>query len=317
MLFIITKNKMEGINNLGGTCAINSLIQIICRCEKMRNIILNAEVSNDSFTIELKEIIDLMYNHNKSLNPVKFINSFYKTFEGIFNKYEQIDINELWFYLYEKINEETSRTITISKNITNIEDEHNLKIAMYNNYKESELMKLVQGSFINVIECCHCTNKSYSFEPFINIAVDIENEPNITIAQLIMNFMKDEHREKDDWKCDKCNDKHNYIKSRKIWKIPKLLFITLNRFKDVNNKNNTEVFINDTILFNNNEEFRFNLQSIGLHSGSLSGGHYTALCNIKDGNYHLYNDSHIIKYKEDELKNNIKSNGAYLIVYES
>ena len=49
---------MEGINNLGSTCAINSLIQMICRCDKLRNVILNANVNEGTFTHELKEIID-------------------------------------------------------------------------------------------------------------------------------------------------------------------------------------------------------------------------------------------------------------------
>jgi len=308
---------MEGINNLGGTCAINSLIQIISRNEIIRSIILNANVPNDTFTAELKEIIDLLYIQKKSLNPVKFINYFYKTFKGIFNKYEEIDINELWFYIYEKINEETSTSIDKSLfniPLLNIHDEHNYKIANHNSFKESELSKNIQGSIINIIQCCHCNNKTYSFEPFISITLDIQ--PNNNIAELIGNYMKDEYREKDDWKCEKCNKNQNYIKTCRIWKLPKILFICLNRFKDINNKNNTEVFINDDIIFNNEQENKYKLQAIGIHNGGINGGHYTALCNINDGNYHLFNDNEIIKYKEEDIKNKINSSNAYLIVYE-
>jgi hypothetical protein len=48
---------MQGLANLGFTCAINSLIQIICRNDIMRNIILNYDIDNDSLLHNLKEII--------------------------------------------------------------------------------------------------------------------------------------------------------------------------------------------------------------------------------------------------------------------
>jgi len=315
---------MEGIDNLGATCAINSLIQLICRCEKIRNIILNTEIDNNTFTGELKEIIDLMYNKNKSLHPIKFINSFYKIFEGIFKRYEQIDINELWLYVYQKINEETEISKKKIEEIKNINDEHDYNIDIYNNNKESNIMKIIQGSFINIIQCCKCNNKTYKFEPFINILldIDIDDKDNNTIADLIINYMKNEFREKDEWKCDKCNENTSYIKTNRIWKLPKVLFISLNRFKDVYNKNNKEVYINDNIVFNkgsilnNDIDVKYNLQGLALHSGDLLGGHYTAICNMKNGYYNFYNDNQINIIKKEDLVSKMITNSVYLLVYE-
>jgi ubiquitin C-terminal hydrolase len=314
---------MEGINNLGATCAINSIIQIICRSDYLRNTILNANVHDETFTAHLKEILDLIHNQNKSLHPVKFINKFYEKFKGVFNPYEQIDINELWFYIYEKINEETSIKKNIPNNYSNIDEEHDYKINLLNNNCESELSKLVQGSFINIIQCYNCNNISYSFEPFINIALDITEDDKLSIADLFIKFMTNEFREKDDWKCDKCNEKHSYMKSRRIWKLPKVLFMSLNRFKDINNKNNKEIFINDNIIFNSGsivkskEDIKYDLQGISLHNGNLSGGHYTALCNMKNGCFHLFNDNNISVIKTTDLFPLLKNNSAYLILYEN
>ena len=317
---------MEGINNLGSTCAINSLIQIITRNDDLRNIILNSNVAINTFTSELKEILDLLYNQQKNINPVKFINYFYNTFKDVFNRNEQIDINELWFYFYNKINEETSYN-SLNNNslnqITNIEEEHKYKLNIYNENKESEIMKLVQGSFINIIECSKCNNKTYLFEPFITLNLDIIDNENISIVDLIINSMKNEYREKDDWICDKCNEKHSYIKTTRIWKLPKLLFITINRFKEFNKKNNAEIIINNTLNFNRgsimseNKDIVLNLESIGLHYGDISGGHYTALCNMKNGNYHLFNDDNINIIKEEELFKEFKSSNVYLLLYNN
>ena len=317
---------MEAINNLGSTCAINSLIQIITRNDDLRNIILNSNVAINTFTSELKEILDLLYNQQKNINPVKFINYFYNTFKDVFNRNEQIDINELWFYFYNKINEETSYN-SLNNNslnqITNIEEEHKYKLNIYNENKESEIMKLMQGSFINIIECSKCNNKTYLFEPFITLNLDIIDNENISLVDLIINSMKNEYREKDDWICDKCNEKHSYIKTTRIWKLPKLLFITINRFKEFNKKNNAEIIINNTLNFNRgsimseNKDIVLNLESIGLHYGDISCGHYTALCNMKNGNYHLFNDDNINIIKEEELFKEFKSSNAYLLLYNN
>jgi len=310
---------MEGINNLGATCAINSFIQLICRCNYLRDMILKLEIDNNSFTGELKEILDLMYNQNKSLNPNKFINAFYKTFQGIFNPFEQIDINELLFYIYSKINDETSIIINKSnENIRNIHEEHDNKIAIYNNYKISNISSLVQGSYINIIVCSNCSNKSYSFEPFINITLDIIE--NNSIADLLISSMNEEYREKDDWKCDKCNIKCSYIKTKKLWKMPKTLFITLNRFKDYNKKNLSQIYINDSLNFNsgsimsNNRSYKYELSGISLHYGSLSGGHYTAICNVEN-EYYLYDDINVSKIRKESLTNPINNSSVYLLLY--
>lgn len=301
---------MQGINNLGSTCAINSLIQMICRCDKLRDLILNSETSEGTFTTELKEVIDLMHNKNMSLNPAKFINNFYIIFKGIFNKYEQIDINELWLYFYDKIHTETSRPF-----INNSDSVNSLINKNFNENKTSDLLESVQGSFINIIKCSNCEHQTHSFEPFININVDID-ENNVTIADLIMNTIKDEFRNKDEWICDKCNDKCSYYKLKRIYKLPPVLFITINRFIDVFNKNNKEIYVNEELNFTKgsilsiNEDNKYKLASIGMHYGNLMGGHYMAVCKI-DNKYYTYNDEQIAVQDNFQLK----SNCAYLLIY--
>ena len=157
---------MEGINNLGATCAINSLIQMICRCQRLRDVILNSNTGEGTFTYELKEVIDLIHNQKKSINPMKFINNFYIIFKGIFNRFEQLDINELWLYVFDKINEETS--ITLEGNL----DEYESKIAVFNNNKTSDILKLVQGIFINIISCSNFREYSVSFKYITNTSIN-------------------------------------------------------------------------------------------------------------------------------------------------
>jgi ubiquitin C-terminal hydrolase len=319
----IYKNKkinMEGITNLGGTCAINSILQIIIRNKYLRSIILNSNTPSNTLTNELKEIVDLIHNQNKSITPNKFINFFYETFKGIFNKNEEIDINELWIFLYNKIFEETSVHVTPPTQITSIYDKHDYDIYIHNHKKTSEITNTVQGSYLNIIQCNNCKYNSYSFEPFISMPLDIiENQ---SIANLIIKTLLHETRDADDWKCEKCNQKCSYIKMKKIWKMPKILFISLNRFNEMFQKNNSNIYINDNINFNVESietvttEQKYNIQSMGLHYGNLLGGHYTALCYLND-EFYLYNDNNVNKFTKEDIYEQLKNNNsAYLIVYE-
>lgn len=302
---------MEGINNLGATCAINSLIQMICRNDKLRTIILNANVNEGTLTSELKEVLHLIHNEKKSLTPNKFINNFYLIFKGIFNRFEQIDINELWLYMIDKIHEETSYKLNIDNG--NIRDIYQSTINTFNNNKTSGLLELVQGSFINVISCSNCNHKSHSFEPFITLAVDIHE--NKTIADLIFMSMTDEIREKDEWKCDNCKGNHNYMKMKRICKFPEILVISLNRFKDIYNKDNSEVFVNEKLNFiiDDTNHYNYGLKSLGLHYGNLNGGHYMSICEINNETFNLYNDENVNTINKNDF---LKSNTVYLIIYE-
>ncbi len=306
---------MEGIDNLGGTCAINSLLQIIIRNDKLRSVILNLNPPENSFTSELKEIINLIHNQKKSIRPVKFIDIFFKTFQGIFRRNEEIDINELWLFVYNKIFDETSYPSTIPSS------KHEYDIFIYNNKKTSHLTSIVQGSYINIIECSCCKYKSYLFEPFISMSLDLVEKE--TIANLIIKSLHYEIREADDWKCDKCLQKCSYIKMKRLWKLPSVLFISLNRFKDMYHKDNTNIYINDNIKFNSgsvetlDKDCIYSLQSLGFHYGNLSGGHYTALCNMNDETFNFYNDNDIKTFKKADVYLELKENNtAYLIVYE-
>ena len=62
---------MQGLENLGSTCAINSLVQIICRNNYLRNIILEYDLKKDGIADNLKEILVLMHEKKNQLKNFK------------------------------------------------------------------------------------------------------------------------------------------------------------------------------------------------------------------------------------------------------
>jgi ubiquitin C-terminal hydrolase len=318
---------MEGLQNLGSTCAVNSLIQIICRTKKLREALLTQILPDNSLGNELKDILDLMYVRNKSLIPHKFVNSLYNTLQGIFIRGEQIDIGELWTIMFDKISTEAGVPYSIKLTNNKIKDECNMFISKFNNNKTSLWLETSQGILVNIITCKMCSYNSYNFEPFTCLTLDIINDNIPSITDMLKKYIETEERIADEWRCDKCNTCSNYSKTIKIWKAPDVLFLLIKRFKDDLNKDTRYIKINKSLYFGestileNNIEKQYNLSSIGLHYGSLYGGHYMAICNIGNGKYYQYDDLQITDLtanNENDINKTLeKNNNGYIIVYES
>uniref|UniRef100_A0A6C0L9F9 USP domain-containing protein n=1 Tax=viral metagenome TaxID=1070528 RepID=A0A6C0L9F9_9ZZZZ len=342
---------MQGIENLGSTCAINSLIQIITRNEILRNIILNNNFADNTISDQLKEIINLMYVQNNSIIPRKFLNTFYTIFKDIFYSGEQIDIGELWTFLSDKVSEEIEGIVDTSKDknkkdIKMLEEDQLTEGVVYNDDKElhnaminckllkkkyeyyynkfnkktSMWQKSTQGFYLNTTRCVDCNLTFYNFEPFTSLNIDIPKDiTHPKISDMISKSLKEEVIQ-GDWFCSKCNKNRAYKKSTKLWKLPDVLVIIIKRFINIHLKNDAPISINDYLNFNkgsilsNKKDVVYNFSSVALHFGSLNGGHYSAICNTPDGDI-LYDDRNVIKINIEDMNFKEKSSNAYMLVY--
>lgn len=331
---------MQGLENLGSTCAINSLIQIICRTKDLRNVLLEDTIPPNTLSSELKEILDMMHNKNHSLSPKKFINSVYRYLEGIFRIGEQIDIAELWMFIFNKIAEELgipirepveknhklgdiniTDTIELSKN-KELMTHCDSVIQNMNAYKTSLWQDTSQGIFLGILQCKKCNKYIYNFEPFINVPLDFcAGEETESVASMFRNYLKAQSCE-GDWKCEHCNEKTPYTKSLKIWRLPRVLIFTINRFANARQKNVKPLNINNTICVKKgsvvtdlNQDITYTATSFGLHYGNLFGGHYCAVCNVDD-DFVFYDDLNIsVISKENQKKIYHQNRDVYMIVY--
>jgi ubiquitin C-terminal hydrolase len=335
---------MQGIENLGSTCAINSLIQVITRNNILRGIILNNSFADNTISGQLKEIIDLMYVRDNSIVPRKFLHTFYSIFKDIFYPGEQIDIGELWTYLSDKIAEEieTSAGMQATRAKFVFEDQltHGViykdDVEFHNAFVSCKLLKKkyeyyydkfntkisvwqenTQGFYLNTTRCLYCNSTFYNFEPFTSLNLDIPADiAHPKISDMITNSLKEEIIQCDDWFCSTCNKNTAYKKSTKLWKLPDVFVIMIKRFMNTHDKNDAPVTINDYLNFNkgsilsNKKDVIYDFSSVALHFGSLHGGHYSAICNTPDGDI-LYDDRRV--HKIAGFKDNSQS--AYMVVY--
>lgn len=305
---------MEGLANLGATCAINSLLQMLYRIEKFKNIILNSNTPTNTITYELKDLFSVLNsNPNKSINPNKFITNFFNIFNNIFKRNEQFDICEIYLFLIQKIHEETSYDISTNNIDINNIDTNNFvyKISHINNFKYSDIYNLFQGIYMHSIKCLNCNLVNITYEPFIYLNLNIINNNYISTLFINQYLTNNEYRTKDDWKCDKCNCNCEYNKNTSIIKFPEIIIISLNRFKEIIRKNIEPINIDKTLPIIKN----YKLQSIAFHHGSFDGGHYNAISKSYDNNFYYYDDLTVsnINNNIDNILNN--NTASYLICY--
>jgi len=294
---------MQGLCNLGSTCSINSLLQILYRNDKIKAIILNLDTTEGTITNELKDLFKVLDSTNGSINPGRFIHNFYEIFKNNFRKFEQNDICELYLFMIQKIHDETAISLNNNPSYSNIFEEHIYKIAKHNDFKKSSILDLLQGSYLHSHECLNCGDINRNFEPFIYIDFDINEE--LSIYDLFINRFTNETRSKDSWVCDKCKINAAYTKKTAIWKFPEVLFISLNRFQQNN------IFITTNNKLNLQKEYSLN--SIGYHYGNLENGHYIAVCfNKNDNKFYVYDDDNVNQLQDEAF---LKSTNSYLINY--
>jgi len=334
-------NALQGLENLGSTCSINSLIQIICRTDHLRNAILSSTPVSDTITAELREILDLMHIQGNSLSPKKFINNLYKHFGHIFQRGEQQDISEFWMFLFDKIatelgtpvdtividTPEINRTFDTNQELSESQELQILcqaSMNKFNSNKTSKWLETSQGILLHILSCNNCNNVIYNFEPFISIQLDIPENQDVppTVAGMLRNYLKTQKCE-GDWKCDKCKqDTTSYTRSIKLWKMPPVLIFIVKRFANFPHKNSSPINVNKnicvkkgSIISDINSEYTYNCTSLGYHFGSLFGGHYCSMC--KSGEQHiLYDDLNISIVNTEQAKRAYESSReAYMLVY--
>lgn len=126
------------------------------------------------------------------------------------------------------------------------------------------------------------------------------------------------------WKCPRCKQYRDAVKKIDIWKLPPLLIIHLKRFKYHGlwrDKINTNVDypiedlnLDKFVISNENRKAKsYRLYAMSNHSGTLDGGHYTALCrHFIFNKWFRFDDTNVAEVNDLSI---LKSSSSYILFY--
>ncbi len=331
------KNKgLSGLANLGNTCFINSLMQILSHTYELNNFLNNETYKkklknkcDSALLIEWDNLRKILWNENCVVSPGKFIKSIQTVAElkkmELFTGYSQNDVSEFLLFIMDTFHTALSREIKIT--ILGIPENETDQLAIKcfemikNMYSKeySEIWNLFYA--VHVSEITRISdNKVIKVSPEPYFIINLSIPPNNKSPSLIDCFNHYVDGEIINGYINEEDGKQTDIRKKiQFWSFPNILVIDLKRFDNKSQKNKIIVNfpldhldLSPYVIGYKKESYKYELYGVCNHSGSTFGGHYTAYVKNANEKWYHFNDTSV---SEVGINESIISSKAYVLFY--
>lgn len=315
----------KGLNNIGSTCYMNSVIQSLYHISDLSNGLLdlyNQDILNEKIlnkmpmTLSFLEVVyNLSFRESKSFSPERFKIIISKN--ESFRKFEANDSKTLTLYVLDTLNKELNENKIPQKNEKiinpirnyNVQDANGI-VKFFNENHNTLIGDLFNGLKSTEYICDTCSNVVKNYQIFNIITCSIEKtfmdkygnkqklEKDLKVD--ILDCFKLEEKPNlfvgnNQIFCGQCNTSRDGKSINKICISPKIMILFLDR--GLNNRFMCDVDFPEELDINNFLETKGNkYKLIGVieHLGqSGESGHFIANCKHFNGEWYIFSDSSI------------------------
>lgn len=302
-----------GLVNMGNTCFLNSTLQCLTYTAPLVNYCLddehNLSCKQAGFCMmcELQRHIKRCYeNYGNAIKPQSILQKL-RMIAKHMHWGRQEDAHEFLRYLVEALQK------SCHSNLNGL-----TKLDKFS--KETTVVNQIFGGFLrSQVQCLKCKEKSNTYDPFLDISLDIKNVP--TLEKAFEKYVHPEMLDNENaYMCTKCKQKVPAQKRFSIHKPSNVLTVSLKRFDfhrmmgKITRQISFQEKLNIRPYMSNKqgEPVLYNLYAVLVHSGvHCNSGHYYCFVKSPSQIWYCMNDSMVSQVSAQR----VLSSEAYLLFY--
>lgn len=295
----VASATIVGLNNLGNTCFLNSILQCLAHTPHFIEAFLGIPFSEfnrksklaGQFAASFASLLRLMRESRNSVSPDQFkvlIGRFAPQFRG----YSQQDAHEFLRFTLDGLHQDLNRAQSKEpypelKAGQSYEAEAAKWLQYHRSRDDSLVTDFFGGQLLTVTTCGKCGSKSAACDTFLDLSIQIPAGANTSLEACLRAFVSPS--EMSDYKCETCRATGRSSTEMTLWRLPPVLVVHLKRFSSssvLQRKLDTHVRFPIERLnmqpfapHSTDRSVRLSLYSLfGVvhHTGTLASGHYFA-----------------------------------------
>nr|XP_043623253.1 ubiquitin carboxyl-terminal hydrolase 23 [Erigeron canadensis] len=301
-----------GLENLGNTCFLNSVLQCLTYTEPLaaylqsgKHQVTCRKAGFCALCAIQKHVSRALQLSGRSLAPKDLVSNL-RCISRTFRNSRQEDAHEYMVNLLESMHKCCLPTGVPSES--------------QSAYDKSLVHKIFGGKLRSQVKCMQCNYCSNKFDPFLDLSLEILKADNLYKA--FANFTAKEQLDggAKQYQCQQCKQKVKALKQLTIHKAPNVLTVHLKRFGSQmsGQKIDKKVLFGSTLDLTpfvtgpNDGDLKYTLYGVLVHAGwSTHSGHYYCFVRTSSGMWYSLDDNRV--YQVSEKK--VFEQKAYMLFY--